>query len=196
MSKPLIKSRLLLGNKHLGALFYDKKGDGRGYLKLSFKNKIAGFVKGSDVPTTMPASLKLEEPVKIELSYKFNDNLFSVKKIIDGRKPAYEFYKVSVPPQTCLFYLRIKDWHLLDDASHSPNPLVLNLSGNCNSIAVIFSFLDKNERPLSPPEYSDTLMGCIDLPEKKLKRLCIGVAPDPNNNESNNIVIMLPLLAK
>lgn len=192
MSKPMIKSRLLLSKKHLGDLFYDKDKNGRGYLKLSFKNKISGFVRASDVPTTMPVPLPSTEAVRLELSYKFDENLFSVKKIFDGRKPEYEFYKFPLPPKTCLFFLRIKDWYSLDDdAGDSGSPLVLPTPGE-KSIAVVFSFVGENGQPLSPPEYSDVNMGCINLPEKPLDKFCIGAFPDSKNNEVNNILILFP----
>jgi len=193
MSTPLIKSRFLIDNKHLGDLFYDKDAVGRGYLKFSFKNLIADFVKGTDAPTTMPAVLKLDEPIKLELSYKFQDDFFSIKKIRKGKKPDYEFHKISLPPKTCLFYLRVKDLSLLDDVEDSTgNPLILDAPKDHNSIVVIFSFLGDKARPLAPPEYSNILMGCVDLPEQNLNKFCIGLAPDPQNNEKNNIIIIFP----
>lgn len=194
MSTPLIKSRFLIGSKHLGDLFYDKDAIGRGYLKFAFKNLIADFVKSSDVLTTMPAVLKLNEPIKLELSYKFQDDFFSIKKVYKGKKPDYEFHKISLPPKTCLFYLRIKDLDLLYNVEDpSENPLILTPPNGQNSVAIVFSFLGDNAQPLSPPEYSDMLMGCIDLPEKNLNKFCIGIAPDSQNNELNNIIIMFPM---
>lgn len=194
MTGPLIKSRLLIGSKHLGDLFYDKDRQGRGYLKLSFRNKIAGFVRGTDVPSASLAPLPLMESVRLELSYKFAEDLFSVKKIYDGRRPEYEFYKIPVPPQTCLFLLRIKDWTHLEDSDPSHSPLTLT-PPSTPSVALIFSFLNEDGAPLSPPEYSDMMMGCIALPEAVLNRFCIGIAPDSNNRETNNIMIAFPMQA-
>lgn len=192
--KPIKKSRLLLNHKHLGDLLYDKDKKGRGYLKLSFKNKIAGFVRASDVATTIPTPQPLTEQLRLELSYKFDENFFSVKKIFDGRKPEYEFYKFSLPPKTCLFFLRIKDWYSLDDNSGDSESSLVLPTPEEKSIAVIFSFIGENGQPLSPPKYSDGMMGCIDLPEKELNKFCIGATVDPENNEQNNILILFPYI--
>jgi len=194
MSVPLIKSRLLVGNKHLGDLFYDKDSKGRSYLKLSFKNEIADFVKSTDIKnSTSLAELKIEKLIRIELSYKFQDELFSIKRITKGEKDRYEFHKISLPATTCLFYLRIKDWEELDDDDGtSYNPLVLTPPINIKNVAIIFSFIGVNGQPLCPPEYSDIMMGCIDLPEQNLKNFCIGISSDSKNNQPNNIVIMFP----
>lgn len=193
MSKPLIKSRFLLGKKHLADLVYDKDAIGRGYLKISFKNPIADFIKGSDVPTRMPILPRLQEPINLELSYKFQDDFFSIKKIRKGKKPEYEFYKVLTPPVECLFYLKIKDLNSLDDVNQdSVSQLILLPPDNSNSVAVVFSFLNAGGTPLAPPKYSGMLMGCIDLPEQRFDKLCIGICPDPDNNEAEGIVIMFP----
>ena len=80
-----IKSHLLIGNKFLGSLLYFKDASGRGCLKLSFKNKIADFVVGSDVPTTLPAPAMLTDPITLDVSYKFEDSLLEVKKMLNGK---------------------------------------------------------------------------------------------------------------
>lgn len=188
MSK--IKSHLLIGNKYLGSLLYFKDKDGRGCLKLSFKNKIADFVKGTDMPTTLPVPVKLTDPVSLDVSYKFQDSLLEVKKIVNG-KTEREFYRVSLPIQTCLFLIRIKDWHQLDDAPQSSSPLVLTPPSSGNSVAVVFSFLGENGQPIAPKEYN-CLMGTIDLPESPLKTFCIGIADDPNNNDTNGFLLQIP----
>lgn len=187
-----IKSYLLIQNKFLGALFYSKDKDDRGYLKLSFKNKIAGFVKGSDVPSTMPVPLKLDSPIGIDISYKFEDSLLEVKKVVNG-KVEPEFYKVPLPISDVLFFIRIKDWYSLDDAKPSDNPLALTPPAQSNNVAVIFSFLGPNGLPFMPKNYvcSDG-MGTIALPEDSLKTFCIGIASDPNNSEINDFAIYIP----
>ncbi len=198
MSMPLIKSRLLVGNKHLGDLFYDNDSKGRGYLKLSFKNEIADFVRGTDTKnSTSPTELKLNKPIRLELSYKFKDQLFSIKRITKGEKNKYEFHKISLPVSTCLFYLRIKNWEVLDDDDGTLNSsLVLTPPTATKSIAIIFSFLGANGQSPCPSEYSDITMGCIDLPDQGLKNFCIGLSSDIQNNQENNIIIMFPVSAK
>ena len=187
-----IKSRLLIGNKYLGSLIYFKDADGRGCLKLSFKNKIADFNVGSDVPTILPAPAKLTDPITLDVSYKFQDSLLEVKKMVNGT-PDPAFYKITLPVTTCLFLIRIKDWRLLDDATPSKSPLVLTPPSQSNSVAVIFSFLGANGQPIAPKEYS-TIMGTIDLPEDPLKTFCIGIADDPTNNDPNGFLLQIPFL--
>lgn len=185
-----IKSELLMGNKYLGTLLYFKDADGRGCLKLSFKNKIADFNVGSGVPTTLPALPKETEPITLDVSYKFNDSLLEVKKMVNG-KPDRAFYKITLPVTTHLFLIRIKDWHLLDDAAPSTNPLVLTPPGTGISVAILFSFLGANGQPIAPKEYN-TMMGTIDVPEDPLKTFCIGIADDPTNNDPNGFLLQIP----
>lgn len=85
MAKPIFKSRLLIGIKLLGSLFYDRDAEDRGYLKLSFKNKITGLGIGVDVPTRMPVPVASPLPSRLEVSYKFADNLFGVKTYTGGK---------------------------------------------------------------------------------------------------------------
>jgi hypothetical protein len=188
--KQKIKSHLLIGNKFLGSLLYFKDAQGRGCLKLSFKNKIADFVVGSDVPTTLPAPAMLTSPITLDVSYKFADSLLEVKKMVNG-KPDRAFYKITLPVTTCLFLIRIKDWHALDDATPSKSPLVLTPPSSGNSVAIVFSFLGANGQPIAPKEYN-TLMGTVDLPEDPLKTFCIGIAPDPTNNEPQGFIVQIP----
>ncbi|MDP3726093.1 MAG: hypothetical protein Q8R36_02755 [bacterium] len=190
MKKDAIKSHLLIGHKFLGALLYFKDKNGRGCLNLSFKNKIADFARGTDVPTTKPVPVKLNFPMHLDISYKFQDNFLEVKKIIDG-KPEREFYNIPVPVLTSLFILQIKDWHLLDDAESPIQPLVLTPPSQCDSVAVVFSFLGADGQPIAPKEYS-TPMGTINLPENGLDAICIGITEDKNNNETNSLIIKLP----
>lgn len=192
MKKDTIKSYLLIGHKFLGTLLYFKDKADRGCLKLSFKNKVADFVKGTDVPTTKPTLLKLNSPIQLDISYKFQDSTLELKKIING-KPEREFYKIPVPIQTSLFILQIKDWHLLDDAKPSNQPLILAPPSQCNSVAIVFSFLGTDGQPIAPKEYS-VPMGTIDLPESDLNKFCIGIAEDKSNNETNSFIIKLPFL--
>ena len=192
MKKDTIKSHLLIGHKFLGTLLYLKDKDGRGCLKLSFKNKIADFVKGTDVPTMKPVPVKLNNLIQLDISYKFQDSLLEVKKIING-KPEREFYKIPVPISTSLFILQIKDWHLLDNTEPSILPLVLTPPNQCNSVAIVFSFLGADGQPIAPKEYSSP-MGTIDLPENSLNKFCIGIAEDKSNNETNNFILKLPFL--
>jgi len=161
-------------------------------LKLSFKNKIADFVKGTDVPTTKPIPVKINNLIQLDISYKFKDSLLEVKKIIGG-KPEREFYKIPVPVSTSLFILQIKNWHLLDDAEPSISLLVLTPPSQCNGVAIVFSFLGANGNPIAPKEYSSP-MGTIDLPESGLNKFCIGIVEDKNNNEANSLIIKLPFL--
>lgn len=194
MKRNIIKSHLLIGHKFLGALLYFKDEDDRGCLKLSFKNKIADFVKGTDVPTTKLVPVKLNNPIQLDISYKFLDSLLEVKKIIN-KIVEREFYKISLPVKTPLFILKIKDWHLLDDAKLSKYPLILTPPNQVNSIAIVFSFLSANGQPIAPKEYSGP-MGTIDLPETGigLNKFCIGIAEDKNNDGTNNFIIKLPFL--
>lgn len=185
-----IKSHLLIGNKFLGSLVYFKDAHGRGSLKLSFKNKIADFVVGTDVPTTLPAPLMLIDPITLDVSYKFGESLLEVKKMVKGR-PDRAFYKITLPVTTCLFLVRIKDRHLLDDAAPSKSPLVLTPPSTGDSVAIVFSFLDANGQPIAPKEYN-TMMGTIDLPETPLQTFCIGIADDPNNTDPNGFLLQIP----
>jgi len=189
MSKK-IKSHLLISNKFLASLLYFKDKQGRGCLKLSFKNKIADFVKGTDVPTTLPVPVRFPNPVNLDISYKFPDGLLEVKKIVNG-KTEREFYKVPSPIQTCLFLIRIKDWQQLDDAPQSSGPLVLTPPSTSNSVAIVFSFLGENGQPIAPKEYN-CLMGTLDLPESSLGTFCIGIANDPSNKDLNGFLLQIP----
>lgn len=189
MSKK-IKSHLLINNKFLASLLYFKDKNGRGCLKLSFKNKIADFVKGTDVPTTLPVLSRLTNPITLDISYKFVDNLLEVKKIVNS-KTEREFYKVPLPIQTCLFLIRIKDWQQLDDAPQSSSPLVLTPPSTGNSVVVVFSFLSGNGQSIAPKEYN-CIMGTIDLPESSLRTFCIGIANDPVNNDPNGFLLQIP----
>lgn len=187
-----IKSQLLIGNKYLGTLLYFEDAQGRGCLKLSFKNKIADFNVGSTVPTTLPAPPRETDPITLDVSYKFQDSLLEVKKVVNGKPdPDRAFYNVTLPVTTCLFLIRIKDWHLLDDATPTASPLVLTPPSGGNSVAIVFSFLGADGHPIAPKEYN-TLMGTIDLPEDPLKTFCIGIAEDPNNTDPNGFAIHIP----
>lgn len=194
MKKSIIKSYLLIGHKFLGTLLYFKDKDGRGCLKLSFKNKIADFSKGTDVPTTKLVPLKLNHPIQLDISYKFQNSLLEVKKIIN-EKTEREFYKISLPVKTALFVLRIKDWRLLDDAKSSKYPLILTPPNRGNSIAIVFSFLSASGQPIAPKEYPSS-MGTVDLPETGigLNKFCIGITEDKTNNGTNGFIIELPFL--
>lgn len=188
--KNIIKSHLLIENKLLGALLYFKDKKGRGCLKLSFKNKIANFVKYSDVPTIMPTPLELKNAISFDISYKFVDNLLELKKVING-KTVREFYSIFIPISTSLFIVKIKNWHLLDDAESYENSLVIPYNGQGNDVAIIFSFLGVDGKPIAPKEYS-MLMGIVDLPERDLNKFCIGIAEDKNNNYEKNFIIEIP----
>ena len=188
MSK--IKSYLQIENNFLGSLLYFKDKDNRGHLKLSFKNKIADFIKGTDISTSLPVPAKLTSPISLDVSYKFQDSLFEVKKIING-KVEREFYKIPLPISTCLFIIKIKDWHLLDDAEPSNIPLILKAPESTKSVAIVFSFLGANGLPVAPKEY-DCLMGTIDIPEDPLKTFCIGIAEDRNPDDSLGFIIKIP----
>lgn len=192
MGKPLIKSRLLIAQKHLGDFIYDRDSLGRGYLKFSPKNEIADFNIGSSVPTTRPAPAKLTISVRVEVSYKFQDDFFSVKVISRGQKPSHQFHKVEKPPTTCLFFIRIKDWEALDDDDGMSNsPLFLPSPAGTKSVALVFSFLGANGKPIAPPEYEGG-MRCFDLPEPEFNKFCIGIYPDPNNLIAENFTIWFP----
>lgn len=191
MKKGTIKSHLLIGNKLLGTLLYSKDILGRGYLKFSFKNAIADFVTYSKTPTSLPTLPKATESSHLEISYKFQSSHLATKRLV-GKKTEKGFYKIELPFKNCLFVVRIKDWQLLDDDANSPNPLVLPVPTNPNqNIAVIFSFLDGNGNPLKPPQLTCKQMGSIDLPEKNLKKFCIGICDDTDNNEPQNLTIEL-----
>jgi hypothetical protein len=190
-----IKSHLLIQDKFLGALFYTSDKEGRGYLKLSFKNKIAGFNKGTDIPTTLPVPVKIDEPIGLDVSYKFQDSLLEVKKVVSG-KIQPEFYLVPLPVTNCLFIIRIKDWHLLDTAQNPESPLVLT-PPNSNGVAIVFSFLGANGLPFKPEGYDFPMgIGMIDLPETPLNKFCIGIAEDTKNTEADSFVIQIPFPKK
>ena len=186
--KQKIKSYLQIQDKYLGTLLYFKDTQNRGCIKLSFKNKITGFVKETNIKTNLPVPAKLDRPISLDISYKFEDSLFEVKKIID-RKLEREFYKIPLPISTYLFIIRIKDWHNLDKAEPSTNPLILTPKQS-SSVAIVFSFLGTNGKPIAPKEYN-CLMGTIDLPESPLSTFCIGIAED-TNNEKNAFIVQFP----
>lgn len=186
-----IKSYLQIEQRFLGTLLYFKDKNNIGCLKLSFKNKIADFVKGTNIQTTLPVPVKLKTPISLDISYKFKDSLLEVKKIVNGRIDR-EFYKIPLPVSTYLFMIRIKDWNLLDGAMISSNPLVLTPPTQNNSVTIIFSFFGTNGQPIAPMEY-DCVMRIIDLPENTLDKLCIGIAEDPTNTETNGFTIQLPI---
>lgn len=190
MAKKKIKSHLLIEDKFLGSILYFKDKFNRGCIKLSFKNKIADFVKYTDTPTTKPVPLKLDSSINLDISYKFKDSLLEIKKVVN-KKWVREFYKIPIPVSTCLFIIRIKDWSLLDDDKKSHSPLILTPPSQNKSVAIIFSFFNINGQPISPTEYPCT-MGIIDLPEDNLSKFCIGIAEDKNNNEINNFIIKIP----
>lgn len=195
MAKRKIKSHLLIRNKFLGSLLYFRDKSDRGCLKLSFKNKIADFVKYTDIPTTKLVPLKLDNPINLDISYKFEDNLLEIKKITD-KKEKREFYKMPLPVSTCLFIVRMKDWSLLDsDDNKSNSPLILIPPSQNKSVVIIFSFFGTNGQPIAPAEYSCT-MGTIDLPENNLNKFGIGIAEDKDKNEINNFIIKIPYQAK
>lgn len=174
----------------MGTLLYFQDRANRGCLKLSFKNKIDGFVKMTDVPTTMPVPVKLTDPMGLDISYKFQDSLLEVKKIIGG-KIEREFYKIPLPISNYLFIVRIKDWHLLDDAEVSDSPLTLTPPDD--SVAITFSFCGENCLPFQAPQYHCTAgMGTISLPESPLNQLCIGIAEDVNPDIINDFNLMIP----
>jgi len=188
-----IKSHRLIGNKYLGSLLYFKDAQGRGCLKLSFKNKIADMTRGTDVPTTLPVPAKRTDPTTLDISYKFQDSLLEVKEIVNG-KTERAFYKVMLPMSGVLFMIRIKDWQALDDDQPKPSPLVLTPPTNTNSVVVIFSFLGENGLPFTAGGYKPVEgMGTIDLPESPLNTFCIGLVEDPNNTSANGFELVVPL---
>lgn len=188
-----IKSHLLIGNKYLGSLLYFKDAQGRGCLKLSFKNKVADLTRGTDVPTSLPVPIKRTDPTTLDISYKFEDNLLEVKETVND-KIERSFYKVPIPVTGVLFMIRIKDWQTLDDDKPKPSPLALTPPTNTSSVAVIFSFLGENGLPFTAGGYQPVEgMGTIDLPESPLNTFCIGLAQDPNNNSVNGFELIVPL---
>lgn len=186
-----IKSHLLIGNKYLGSLLYFKDAQGRGCLKLSFKNKVADLARGTDVPTTLPAPLKRTEPTALDISYKFLDSKLEVKEIVNS-KTLRSFYDVPLPISSVLFMIRLKDWCTLDDDQPKPNPLVLKPPVNTNSVVIIFSFLGENGLPFTDGYQPAEGMGTIALPESPLGTFCIGLAEDPNNTSANGFELMVP----
>lgn len=188
---PTIKSHLLIQDKFLGALLYLKDTKGRSYLKLSFKNKIEGFNKGTDISTILPVPAKLDGLIGLDISYKFEDRLLEVKKVI-GNKVQPEFYQVPLPISSELFTIRIKDWHSLATAQNPDRPLVLTPPSS-KSVAIVFSFLGDNDQPFKPSQYEFPMgMGMIDLPETPLSQICIGIAEDLNNVSVNGFEIYIP----
>lgn len=187
MSKE-IKSRLLIGNRLLGSLLYFKDAEGRGCLKLQFKNKLGELVKYSATPTTMPALLKSDQSESLDISYKFPDSLMEIKRV-SATGTQREFHKVEFPVSTCLFVLRVKDYTVLNEVEVDDNALVLMPPDDGVSVAVIFSFLGADGNPFKPPKYDCEQMGVIDLPEAGLKKFSIGIAADHGNSEPNDLAI-------
>lgn len=191
MKKNTIKSHLLINDRLLGALLYFKDKEDRGCLKLSFPYEIANFKKGIDIPTTKPVLLESKDSITLDISYKFNDSLLEIKKIIN-KKVEPEFYPIPIPFSTALFILKIKDWHILDAIESPKQPLGLIYPNQCNSVAIIFSFLGIDGRPIAPKEYAKPIMGTIDLPESNLNKFCIGITEEKNYKEESNFIIVLP----
>ncbi len=195
MSKPLLKSHILVGEKLLGSLFYFKDTKGRSSLKLSFKNKIGNFSMWAD---SEHLKNKLELPpstedVSFDLSYKFTDNLLEIKRQV-GEKIERHFHKIPFPPKNYLFILKIKDWHILNDATHKVDTLSLNLPDHNSSLSVFFSFLGTNGLPFAPEDYLQEIGRTIsaDLPETDFPKICIGTVENKNNTELYNLVIKIP----
>ena len=195
MKTKKIKSHLLIENRILGSLVYFTDKEGRGCLKLSFKNKIADFVIGTNVPTSLPAPLALTTPITLDLSYKFQDHLLEVKKMID-KKPQPNFFNVPSPFKSWLFTIKLRDWHLLEIYKKKPrSPLHLTPPSANPSIIVIFSFLGAEGSPFKPHEY-DCRMGTIKLPRTSDDTFCIGVAEDVNPSQTNDFIIGIPFPLK
>lgn len=150
-------------------------------------------MRATDAPTNLPVPAKVIEPVSFDISYKFEDSFLEIKKIVNG-KIEREFYKVPLPICDILFFIRIKDWHCLDDADTSLNPLILTPPSNDSSVAIVFSFLGTNGRPFTTKNYDfPNGMGTIDLPETPLSQFCIGIAGDGSNTDTNNFSLQVPL---
>jgi len=194
MSKKDIKSRVLIGDRLIGTLLYTTDKNGKGYLKFSLKNKLANFVKSAevlvDVPIKYLTTLKLTEHTSIEISYKFQDSLLELKRIVSGKLDR-EFHKIPLPVKSFLFILRIKDYHFYDKYSKNRDVLVLPPPRNGNkSVAVLFSFIGEQGVPFKHPKYNFGLCGVIDLPEKNLNKLCIGITEDKyESNQSVEFII-------
>jgi hypothetical protein len=195
MSKPLLKSHILLGDKLLGSLFYFKDTQNRSSLKLSFKNKLGSFTMWADSEhlkdkLALPPS---NEDVSFDLSYKFTDNLLEVKRQV-GTKIERHFHKVPFPPKNYLFILKIKDWHILNDAVDKTDTLTLNLPNHSKSVSVFFSFLGTNGLPFAPEDYMQDMGRTVsaDLPEADFPKICIWTVEDKDNNEPYNLVIKIP----
>lgn len=107
-------------------------------------------------------------------------------------KPDRAFYPVPLPVSNCLFFIRIKDWNLLDDAETSDSPLILKAPNTGGSVVIIFSFLGENGQPFVPPQFSVAGMYPIDVPETPLDTFCIGIAEDPANTSVNGFEIHIP----
>lgn len=105
MPKPILKNRILLGNKLLGDLFYFKDKNGRSSLKFSFKNKITDFTRWTNVKTILPVPVFEKEPLSFDLSYKFQDNLLEIKRQ-RGTIVEREFYKKAYPQIDIYLFLR------------------------------------------------------------------------------------------
>ncbi len=191
MAKP-IKSHLCIQDKYLASLLYFKDQENRGCLKLSFKNKIADFVRGTDLPTTLPVPARLDDPMSLDVSYKFQDSLLEVKKLING-KIEREFHKVALPVSNYLFIIRIRDWTQLDESIQPKSPLTLVPPSQHKSVAVVFSFLGENGKPFKPPQYEfPGGMRSIDLPETPLDSFWMGISEDADNNDTNGFNLLIP----
>jgi hypothetical protein len=136
----------------------------------------------------------LTSPIRVELTYKFEDEILMVKKIPKKDKPTYAVYSSPIPANTVLFYLRIKDWRSLSVSGATSSPLILP-EQESEDIAVIFSFAGQGGRPYSTP-YEDVTMGEIRFPNAKVSRFYVGTTPDPDNTGQDGLRIYIPYLSK
>ncbi len=185
---------MLIGNKLLGSLLYDKDKNNRGFLKLSFRNKIKNFTRWTDseLLKQQPTAEEPIDPVSFDVSYKFSDSLLEIKRQI-GKERKIEFYKVPLPPSDCLFFIKLKNWELLDVSDSLDMALIIDPpTKNYGDIVILFSFLGKNGLPFTLPNYQIEVMRCINIPNEKIDKMCIGIAEDTINNGTLNFQIGVP----
>lgn len=199
--KPSHKCHLILGeDKLLGSLLLLKDKNSRDALKFSLKSKLDQTTVWHDDLLTGERK-KLEEPkgnpLSFDISYKFSDNLLEIKREIPKQEPFRKFLKLEPPFKSYLFALRIQNWQTTLPRVHvKADSLLLMANPDEEKVIVFFSFLGENGLPFLDSNYMNEKGRTIaaDLPfPPPFSKICIGVAPDPDNNEEMDLTFQIPV---
>lgn len=201
MAKPIKKTRFILpGNRALGSLLYFKDRDQRYCLKLSFKNKVSPtrIWKENLESKEITNSIDSQISQSIDISYKFVDSILEIKTESIGNKPTPRFIKVPNPPQSNLFFIRIKDWQGLEEVKVKEEDLLLEPPTPFKSIAVIFSFSSQIHKPFMAAEYAKNINGrtkCYEIPFQNFPydKLWVGITEDSQPEIEFNLAIKVPV---